>query len=114
MTAKLARTSAHEVRNPLTSLNLALEQLKDEIPKEADSLKIYTEVIERNASRIEQLIDEMLNSSKPRELNLELTSIEQTIKETIALAIDRLNLNEVRLETNYVENLPRILLDKEK
>jgi signal transduction histidine kinase len=114
MTGKIARTIAHEVRNPLTSLNLALEQMKDEMPKDNESLKIYSDVIQRNASRIEQLIDEMLSSSKPRELNLELTTVEQMIKETIALAIDRLNLNEVRLETDYAPNLPRILLDREK
>jgi signal transduction histidine kinase len=113
MTGKMARTIAHEVRNPLTSLNLALEQLKEEMPKD-DSFKIYTDVIERNANRIEQLIDEMLNLSKPKELNLELTAIADVIQETIALTIDRMNLNQIKLEISYGDELPRILLDKEK
>jgi two-component system, sporulation sensor kinase E len=83
------------------------------MPKD-DSFKIYTDVIERNANRIEQLIDEMLNLSKPKELNLELTAIADVIQETIALTIDRMNLNQIKLEISYGDELPRILLDKEK
>jgi signal transduction histidine kinase len=113
MTGKMARTVAHEVRNPLTSLTLALEQLKDEIPKDNDSLE-YVEIIERNANRIEQLIGEMLNSSKPRELSLQLTSISDVIEETIALTTDRMNLNRIKLEKDYPEDMPRILLDKQE
>jgi signal transduction histidine kinase/CHASE3 domain sensor protein len=114
MTGKIARTIAHEVRNPLTSLNLALEQLKDEMPQDNDSLKSYTEVIERNAGRIEQLIGEMLSSSKPKELNLALTNMGEVVEEAIALTIDRINLNQIKLEKCYEEELPRVLLDKEK
>ena len=114
MTGKIARTIAHEVRNPLTSLTLALEQLKDEIPEKNDSLKACCEIIERNANRIEQLIGEMLNSSKPRELALELTAVADVIEETLALTIDRINLNQIHLEKSYEPDLPRILLDKEK
>jgi signal transduction histidine kinase/CHASE3 domain sensor protein len=114
MTGKIARTIAHEVRNPLTSLTLALEQLKDEMPQDDDSLSSYTEVIERNAGRIEQLIGEMLNSSKPKELNLALTNMGDVVEEAIALTIDRINLNQIKLEKCYGEELPRVLLDKEK
>lgn len=114
MTGKMARTIAHEVRNPLTSLTLALEQLKDEIPQQNDSFRVYADIIERNANRIEQLIGDMLNSSRPRELSLELTAIEEVIEETVALTIDRLNLNQIKLERSYPVELPRILLDKDK
>lgn len=114
MTGKIARTIAHEVRNPLTNLNLALEQLKDEMPQNNESVKLYSDIIERNAGRIEQLIGEMLNSSKPKELHLELTPITDVLEDTIALSIDRMNLNQIKLEKSYAEDLPRVLLDREK
>ncbi|MEJ0032706.1 MAG: ATP-binding protein [Bacteroidota bacterium] len=114
MTGKIARTIAHEVRNPLTNLNLALDQLKDEMPSENPSVKIYSDIIERNANRIEQLIGEMLNSSKPRDLNLELVTVNEVLDETLLLTIDRLNLNRMKLEKSYALDLPRILVDKEK
>ncbi|HTE32089.1 MAG TPA: ATP-binding protein [Chryseolinea sp.] len=114
MTGKIARTIAHEVRNPLTNLTLALEQLKDEIPVQNDSVKLFSDIIQRNANRIEQLIGEMLNSSKPRELNLELVTIDQVVHESMALAIDRMNLNQIKLEQSLAPDLPRLLVDKDK
>ncbi len=114
MTGKIARTIAHEVRNPLTNLTLALDQLKEELPLNNADVTLYSDIIERNANRIEQLISEMLNSSKPRELNLELTPISEILEQTLALSIDRINLNQIKLEKNFSENLPRLLLDKEK
>jgi PAS domain S-box-containing protein len=114
LTGKIARTIAHEVRNPLTNLNLALDQLRDEVSSDNESIKLYTDIIERNANRIEKLVGEMLDSSKPKQLNLQLTSIIEMIDATIALAIDRIKLNRIQLHTNYQANLPRILVDKDK
>ncbi len=114
MTGKIARTIAHEVRNPLTNLTLALDQLKEEIPVHNDSVKLFSDIIQRNANRIEQLIGEMLNSSKPKDLKLELVSIEHIMEETMLLAIDRINLNQIKLDKQIATELPRLLVDKEK
>ncbi len=114
LTGKMARIVAHEVRNPLTNLNMALEQLKDEMPKDNENVILYTDIIQRNATRIEHLIGEMLNSSKPKELLLELIPVNDLAEETIALSLDRLNLKQIALERRFSENLPRILVDKEK
>lgn len=113
LTGKLARTIAHEVRNPLTNLNLALEHLRDEMPADNEAVKIYSEIIERNAKRIDTLITEMLNSSKPKELNLELVQVSDILNETIALATDSLTLNQIKLHKEYAET-PRMLVDREK
>jgi len=114
MTGKIARTIAHEVRNPLTNLILALGELKDEMPTGNEAAQLYGDIIGRNANRIEQLIDEMLTSSKPKELNLELTPVDELLEEALALAIDRINLNQIKLERYIAADLPRILVDKEK
>lgn len=114
LTGKIARTIAHEVRNPLTNLNLALEQIRSEIPPDSDPAKLYLDIIERNALRIAQLVDEMLSSSKPKELELELTSVANVLDAAIDLAIDRINLNQIRLRKKYEVGLPRVLLDKDK
>jgi signal transduction histidine kinase len=56
----------------------------------------------------------MLNSSKPRELNLELVPISDILEQTLALSIDRINLNQIKLEKQIPTELPRILVDREK
>jgi PAS domain S-box-containing protein len=114
MTGQMARTIAHEVRNPLTNITLALEQLREEL-RESDPAAVYTDVINRNANRIEQLITELLNSSKPlKKLNLQLVSLKDLLTETSALIRDRINLNKMHLEVDLPAALPRIYVDPEK
>jgi PAS domain S-box-containing protein len=114
MTGKIARTIAHEVRNPLTNLTLALDQLQDEIPDKNESVRLYSDIIQRNADRIEELIGEMLNSSRPKDLDLALVPLEDIVEETLSMATDRINLNQIKLEKNIQTGLPRLLADKEK
>ena len=57
---------------------------------------------------------EMLNSSKPKELHLELASMTDVLDEAVGLALDRIKLNQMELQQHYPKNLPRMLIDKEK
>jgi PAS domain S-box-containing protein len=114
LTGKISRTVAHEVRNPLTNVNLALDQLREETPAENESAKMYLDVIERNAKRIGKLVDEMLDSSKATQLDLMLTPVSEIIDETVSMAQDRLQLKQIKLLTEYQHDLPPILVDKAK
>jgi PAS domain S-box-containing protein len=114
MTGKLARMIAHEIRNPLTNLNLALENLKEEMPSESETVQIYTDIIQRNSNRIETLISDLLKSSKPKELQLELVSLNEMLDESLLLTKDRFNLNNVGLSKSFADDLPRIYVDREK
>jgi signal transduction histidine kinase len=113
MTGKIARTIAHEIRNPLTNLNLALENLKDEMP-ENETTKTYSEIINRNSNRIEKLISNLLNSSKPKELQLELISANDLLEDTLLLANDRINLKNIKLSKSFATELPRLYVDREE
>ncbi|HTF18492.1 MAG TPA: ATP-binding protein [Chryseolinea sp.] len=114
LTGKLARTIAHEVRNPLTNLSLALDQLRRELPEDSEAGTLYADIIERNSHRIEQLVGEMLRSSRPRELNLQLSSVRDIVDDTLKLAIDRIKLNQITLEVEFAQDLPKILVDPDK
>ncbi len=114
MTGKIARTIAHEVRNPLTNLTLALEQLQDEIPDSVEDAEMYISIIRRNADRIGKLIADLLNSSKPRELKLVNRSLNESVSSAIHLVKDRLNLKNMSLKESYDHQLPDLPLDKEQ
>ena len=114
MTGKIARTIAHEVRNPLTNLSLALQQLRDEVPAEVDDAELYFNIIQRNADRISNLITDLLNSSKTKALKLEKYSLNIIVREALDLVKDRLQLQSIKLYENYEEGLPEIPLDREQ
>lgn len=114
MTGKIARSIAHEVRNPLTNLSLALEQLKDELDTDSEYVTMFTDIIGRNVDRIGQLITEMLNSSKPRDLDRKKQDFNAVVRETLQLVSDRIKLKRMRLETNFLPDECQVLLDRDQ
>lgn len=113
MTGNIARSIAHEVRNPLTNINLALEQFSfDDL--DDDTFEVYLEIIKRNTKRINQLITQMLKSSKPSNLNLKTTSINEVLEMALKHANDRLKLQEIKVVKLYDQKLNNIPLDEEK
>jgi signal transduction histidine kinase len=97
VSGRITRTIAHEVRNPLTNINLACEQLK--IADEDDAQLV--EIIKRNTKRINDLTSAVLNSTRFTELNLKKVFVHAVIEETLLLATDRINLNEIKIIKNF-------------
>ncbi|HXB07170.1 MAG TPA: ATP-binding protein [Puia sp.] len=111
-TATLLRTLAHEVRNPLTNINLSVEQLKPEM--DSEEANIYLEIIARNCGRIDSLISELLDLSRPAEISLQKTRLQEVLNNTLAAASDRISLKNIRLELVYPEKPAFVMADKEK
>ncbi|MFD2889478.1 hybrid sensor histidine kinase/response regulator [Chitinophaga cymbidii] len=114
ITGRIARVIAHEVRNPLTNILLAVGQFKQEIPSEQEDAQLYLDIIERNCTRINQLVTEMLQSTRMMELHLHEMDANEMVHNALALAEDRLQLNEMRLEESYMEEDINLLVDAEK
>lgn len=110
-TGRLVRTLAHEVRNPLSNIHMSLEQLGSFTKGEE---KIYIDIIDRNGKRINDLITELLTSSKPTEMVFERIVLQTTVDETIGIALDRLTLKQIRLRVNYPDFPCYIMAEKEK
>jgi signal transduction histidine kinase len=55
---QFASALAHEVRNPLTNINLAAEMLQSATGK--DEQKIYLDIIKRGSGRINDLVNDLL------------------------------------------------------
>ncbi len=111
-TGKLARSIAHEIRNPLTNISLSLEQL-EELIETIPETKDYINILKRNTLRIDTLITDLLESSKPKDLKLEKYSINQILEETLLATEDRMQLREIKLVKKFKNNLPPINVDKD-
>ncbi len=111
-TATLLRTLAHEVRNPLTNINLSVEQLKPELNSE--EANIYLDIIARNCGRIDSLISELLDLSRPVEISLQKAGLQDIVDSTLAAATDRISLKNIRLELAYPDQPAIVMADREK
>jgi signal transduction histidine kinase len=113
VTGRIARTMAHEVRNPLTNINLATEQLQAELePNETTDLLF--KMITRNSERINQLVSDLLNTTRVADLTFTETTINQVLDESVELAKDRIELNNIKVVKNYTPETCVISLDTAK
>jgi signal transduction histidine kinase len=112
-TGRIARTIAHEVRNPLTNILLATEQLR-EMENKNEEAPVLLELINRNADRINQLVSDLLNATRFTQLDFIKTDINQLLEETLEMAKDRIGLNHIRVEKDYSHDMCDIFVDKEK
>lgn len=98
-TARLVRALAHEVRNPLTNIHLALDQLQPELLE--DDHRLFGDIIRRNGTRINTLITELLNSFRQQETTMQVVSSHELMEDILVDAADRINLKKINLIKNY-------------
>jgi PAS domain S-box-containing protein len=110
---RLIRILAHEIRNPLNNITLAVEQLKT--PSDDEDIQNYlVGIVQRNCTRINKIITELLDLTKPLELKFEKHSLQEILDESLSLAIDRINLQHIKVQKNYPESPIEIEVDKSK
>lgn len=110
-TGRLVRTLAHEVRNPLTNINLSLDQMGEDFKD--DDAKFFLDIIRRNSQRINDLITELLQTSRPSEVVFTPQYLDEVLESTIQQAIDRINLKNITL-VKHIDQKILLNLDKSK
>ena len=113
LTGRISRTIAHEVRNPLTNINLAIEQLKFKEGNDEDT-SMMLEMISRNSTRINDLISDLLNSTRSNLLVFDKRDINEVLDESIELAQDRIDLKGIRVVKKYEPELCIVAVDVQK
>ncbi|HYG17103.1 MAG TPA: ATP-binding protein [Bacteroidia bacterium] len=114
LTGRMARMIAHEVRNPLTNITLAADQLQDELASNAISDDMYVDMIKRNSTRINNLINDLLNSTKLAMPTFEPSCIEDVLKEAIKLCSDRITLKNITINQLGLDGRTMLEIDGEK
>jgi signal transduction histidine kinase len=113
LTGQITRTVAHEVRNPLTNIHLAVEQLHDEVQDRDELVLPFFQIIDRNLKRIGTLINEMLESSRKRELNLIPCKLKDIVLNAMKHVEDRLTLKSINGVEEVAADLPEVMADCE-
>ncbi len=112
---RIARTIAHEVRNPLTNILLAADQVRRDMGEaiHADTA-VMLEMIHRNGHRINQLITDLLASTEFPPLEYQRISIHTLLDQSLAAAQDRIQLKDLRVVKEYAGGADEVLVDVEK
>jgi signal transduction histidine kinase len=112
-TGRIARMIAHEVKNPLTNITLCINQLQSELTGNEELLS-YLDIIYRNTTRINQLVVNLLDSTRFGDIQLEKRNLVKVIQDTIAMAADRVKLKGITVRDAYSHPEIELELDEEK
>ena len=109
---QLAAGIAHEIRNPLTSINILIHSLTENFSS-GDSHREDLKVIEEEIDRINEILDRFLRFAKPAPPLLERTEVASIFEETLQLVRPRMEKQRVHVEREF-QALPIILMDREQ
>ncbi len=114
LTGRMARIIGHEVRNPLTNIILATEELKECDGTTKMARTEMFEMVQRNVGRINGLIDDLLNSTKMLDISRVNIDCLSLINEVIFDCQDRIQLRKIELEKEGFEKTKNVFVDPEK
>lgn len=98
--ADYALTLVHEIRNPLTNIDLSLQMLSDQI--QDNDLRVYLGIIRRSSDRIGKILKDLVNHQKVDHGFHCDQSLHAILDEVILLASDRIALKNVKVTRDYV------------
>lgn len=121
---EVARRMAHEIKNPLTPIQLSAERIAKRIVRngqtdvhatnsEEQNIRIVkegTNTILREVSFLKSMVDEFSRFARLPNVKLENGNLNELIKETAALYEDR----NVKLNIVLAEDLPNTMIDEEQ
>ena len=106
----LAAAMAHEIKNPLLGIRGAAQLLREELT--TDDAREYTDVIIREADRLNVLMEEMLDFARPRPLTRTLINVHEVLDGVIALERPSCAVRGVRIRQQYDPSLPDLWADR--
>jgi signal transduction histidine kinase len=109
---QLAAGIAHEIRNPLTSINILIHSLTQNLPTE-DSRWEDLKVIEEEILRINEIVDQFLRFAKPAPPLLVKAEVVSIIEETLQLLRPQIEKHRILVQKEF-QPLPPILMDREQ
>lgn len=110
---RVAAGIAHEIRNPLSGINIYLNTLERIYAKAGGTEKIDQIVTQlKSASRkIESVIKRVIDFSKPGNPRFMLTDMNKPIEAAIALSSTSLRKNAIHIKKELAQDLPACYLD---
>jgi signal transduction histidine kinase len=115
--ARLAGGLAHEIKNPLSTIQLNMELLaedfaEDENPKSRRVLS-KVRVVQRECQRLKILLEDFLNFAKVRRLKLEPTNLNELVRQILQFFAPKAKESGIEVIDYLASDLPTVLLERE-
>jgi two-component system, sporulation sensor kinase E len=114
MIGQIAAGTAHEIRNPLTSIRGFLQMFhKTFSDRGMEKEQNYTEIMLNEIDRINELVNEFLLLSKPKNIKLEELQVSHVLREVLPIINNEAILHNVSVQYQSAYRLPGVIADRE-
>jgi PAS domain S-box-containing protein len=104
---------AHEVKNPLNSMRLWLENLKESLPADGDgAAQQAVQVLDKEIDRLDQVVKRFLDFTRPMDVRLEATQLADLLKEALEIAKPQLQKSNIQLAQLLPIDVPEVYVDR--
>ncbi|MFQ6041916.1 MAG: nitrogen regulation protein NR(II) [Candidatus Poribacteria bacterium] len=110
---RLASVVAHEIRNPLSSIRGFTQYFAAQFRDGTDERK-YAKVMINEIDRLNRIIEELLDYSRPLTLDRRETSVQTILNHTIQLIQSDADEQGVRIAHEFPADMPFIWVDSER
>jgi len=111
--ARITRNVAHEVKNPLNSMRLWLENLKESAGTDSSVSHEAVQVLDTEIDRLDRVVKRFLDFMRPVELRPEETNLGELLQEVLRLARPQMERAGVQLETQFDGEVPPVQADRQ-
>ncbi len=112
----LAGGLAHEIRNPLSTMKVTLQLLREDLDRGGDEARERAarrvNSLEQAVRRLEDIVNDFLNFARGFELTLEPANLNSLINDVVVFVEPEAQRHGVRIRTAYAEDLPPVRVDR--
>ena len=107
---EMAAAIAHEVKNPLASIEVAAGILKRQLSDRTDALESLTDII-KEAKMANAIVVEVLEFVRPIQLQVDRVLLDEALKDSITLAEGKQSRGAVSIDMSIASEVPELLAD---
>jgi signal transduction histidine kinase len=106
---------AHEIRNPLSTLTLNLQLLREDLDRpgaETDPRILRRlDTLEQEVKHLQQILDDFLRFAGKYEVHLTVQPLNPVLEDLAAFYQERLQRASIQVRTTFAEGLPEVAFD---
>jgi two-component system NtrC family sensor kinase len=110
---ELAAGLAHEIKNPIAGIKGALEVINQRTDPNAPEKEIFTEILHQT-DRIYNIVQDLLNYARPREINLKSVNPNECIQRAVTLARSQTQDKDIKFHFEKSKEEVQIRCDENK
>jgi PAS domain S-box-containing protein len=103
---------AHEVKNPLNSMRLWLENLKETLHEDSDGARQAVQVLDKEIDRLDAVVKRFLDFTRPMDVRLEPTQLSDVLHDVLEVAQPQLQKAKVEVAQLLPIDVPEVYVDR--